>query len=528
MEAPQITPISLRELIKRAALAVSIDIPSQVLVQGVTMDSRQVGRDTIFVACAGMQTDGHLFIPDAVKNGAVAVVGTKPLERIGVPYVLVADGRLAYARLSAALYDFPARKMTMIGVTGTDGKTTTTSLIYHILKAAGKRAGMISTVSAVIGDVSLDTGFHVTTPDAGDVQRYLAFMLEAGITHVVLEATSHGLAQGRVEACEFDVGVVTNITHEHLDFHGSYEAYRAAKARLFAMLAETAEKPGGNLRIAILNMDDQSFEYLAKEVRVPSITYGLSMETDFQAGEVVCDLEGTRFTVTSKDHHFWIESPLIGDYNVSNILAAVAVSVGCLGVEPSLAQTGVAALKAIPGRMERIDLGQNFIAIVDFAHTPNALKSALTAVRRLGTGKIIAVFGSAGLRDREKRRLMAETSIELADITILTAEDPRTESIHDILEEMACGANRRGGNEGESYWRIPDRREAIRFALRLAKPGDVVMCCGKGHEQSMCFGTTEYAWDDRIALQAALAEYLGLPGPVMPILPEIAYKISEK
>lgn len=485
------------------------------------MDSRQVQPGNIFIACDGMSVDGHAFIAAAVQNGATAVVGTRPIEGLDVPYIRVEDSRLAYARLAAALYDFPARKMTVVGVTGTDGKTTTTNLIYHILKAEGLRAGMISTVSAVIGEDNLDTGFHVTTPDAGDVQRYLALMVQAGMTHVILEATSHGLAQRRVDACEFDLGVVTNITHEHLDFHGSYENYRSAKTRLFSMLAETLPKANGNPRTAILNMDDASYSYLAGEVRVNALSYGMAAGADFRAVDVECDLDGTRFRIVMKDGEIQVASPLIGIYNVSNISAAVTATVGGLGIKAASAQAGVAALKNLPGRMERIDFGQDFTAIVDFAHTPNALKSALTAIRPLAKGRIIAVFGSAGLRDREKRRLMAETSIALADISVLTAEDPRSESVYDILEEMAGGAEKRGGREGQDFLRIPDRREAIRYAVRLAKPGDVVVCCGKGHEQSMCFGSVEYAWDDRTALSAALAEYFGVSGPSMPVLPDL-------
>lgn len=521
MEAPHFSPVSLSVLLEQTGIAIPKGLSAHIFVRDITMDSRRVKPGGLFVAWDGMQADGHLHISDAVAGGAVAVIGTKPITEPGVPYIQVKDSRSAYAWLSAAFYGFPARKLTVIGVTGTDGKTTTTNLIYKILQAAGERVGMISTVSAIIGDAAVDTGFHVTTPDAGDVQRYLALMVQEGMTHAVLEATSHGLAQGRVEACEFDVGVVTNITHEHLDFHGSYAAYRSAKARLFNMLAETKDKASGNPRTAVLNLDDQSYDYLASLVGTPVITYGRNPRADFHSEDRRCDWDGTHFTISTTSGCFPVESPLIGEYNVANILAAVTATVGGLGVTPAAAQAGVADLKSIPGRMERIDAGQDFIAMVDFAHTPNALRSALTAVRPLTAGKIIAVFGSAGLRDREKRRLMAETAIELADRTVLTAEDPRTESIHTILAEMANGAAARGGIEGETFWRVPDRREAIRFGLSLAEPGDVVICCGKGHEQSMCFGSVEYAWDDRTALQAALANYLGQPGSAMPDLPDV-------
>lgn len=517
-----IRPQALDALFRRIPVEVlsPVDIPS-LLVQGICMDSRQAFPGCLFVALPGTTTDGHRYIPQAIERGAVAIVGTQPLEAHSwpVPYIQVRDARRALAYLSAALYDFPARALTVVGVTGTDGKTTTTNLIYQILLAAGIRAGMISTVNAVIGDQVLDTGFHVTTPEAPDVQRYLAQMRAAGLTHAVIEATSHGLAQERVTACEFDIAVVTNITHEHLDFHGSYESYREAKGRLFRFLEETVTKPQGNPRLAVLNRDDSSFAYLDALVKTPKVSYSLHPGADIWAEHVRHHSDGLVFQVHLKNQTFEIRSRLIGDYNVANILAALAATVEGLGVTPLAAQSGVWNLTHIPGRMERIDMGQDFLAIVDFAHTPNALRRALETVRRLTSGRVIAVFGSAGLRDREKRHLMAEVSAQLADITILTAEDPRTESLSGILEVMVRAAVAQGAVEGQTVFSIPDRGEAIRLGVRLARPGDVVIALGKGHEQSMCFGETEYPWDDRVAMRAALAERLGISGYVMPYLP---------
>lgn len=498
---------------------------SDIPVTGIVLDSRQVEPGNIFVALTGIHSDGHLYIHDAIQRGAAAIVGSQPMPDMPVPYLRVDDTRRALSYLSAAFFDLPARNLIVIGVTGTDGKTTTANLIFHILQAAGIRAGMISTVNALIGDKTLDTGFHVTTPEAPDVQRYLSQMAAEGLTHVVLEATSHGLAQQRVAACDFDLGVVTNITHEHLDFHGSYEAYRAAKGRLFTSLAETPPKPRGNFRTAIVNRDDSSYPYIVDLIsakRLPPIsliTYGLHPEAKIRAADIKPTPKGLQFTVIGPDFHAPIGSSLLGDYNVSNILAAIAVTVAGMGVEADAAVEGVASLKSIPGRMETFDFGQDFQAIVDFAHTPNALRRVLQAARLMTQGRVIAVFGSAGLRDREKRRMMAEISAELADLTVLTAEDPRTESLDGILAEMAAGAESRGGVEGKTFWRVPDRGDAIRFAIAKARPEDVVLSCGKGHEQSMCFGEVEYLWDDRIAMQAALAEYLGLDGPKMPYLP---------
>ncbi len=503
------------------------DIP----IGGISIDSRTVKPGHLFVAIKGGFSDGHDYISNAIDNGAVAIVGDRDIKGLSVPYIRLENSRRALTWIAGAFYDWPGRKLTVIGVTGTDGKTTTTNLIYQILLAAGIKAGMISTVNAVVGDEVLDTGFHVTTPDAHDVQHYLAKMVDAGLTHVVLETTSHGWAQYRVDACEFDIGAVTNITHEHMDEHGSYENYRAAKARLFSSLEKTSEKPQGNPRLAVINRDDlKSFDFLNDVIKVRKINYGLGEGPDVRAVDIAYSPSGIQFNATTRDFSVPVSSKLVGAYNVSNCLAALTAMVYGLKIKPEIAAQGIALLEEIPGRMERIDMGQNFTAIVDFAHTPNALKVALEAAREMlsplpmgeqakATGRIVAVFGSAGLRDKAKRRMMAERSTELADLTVLTAEDPRTESLDGILEEMAAGAKSKGGREGETFWRIPDRGEAIRFALSLAREGDIILYCGKGHEQSMCFGTREHLWDDRTAMRAALSELLGMEGPKMPYLP---------
>ena len=500
-----------------------------IQITGIAIDSRVVKQGDLFVAMQGGTVDGHNYIQKAINNGAVAIVGEKDLDGFNVPYIRLDNTRHALTWLASAFYHFPARQLTVIGVTGTDGKTTTSNIIYKILIAAGIKAGMISTVNAVIGDKVLDTGFHVTTPDAHDVQKYLAQMVEAGLTHVVLETTSHGWAQHRVDACEFDIAVVTNITHEHMDEHGSYENYRAAKARLFESLTWTKEKKQGNPRLAVINRDDEkSFDFLNNFITTNKINYGLDENADVQAEKVEYTPAGIKFEValnnlrvvnlglTSKQE---IRSKLVGSYNVSNCLAAFTATVYGLGIKPEIAAQGIASLDGIPGRMERIDMGQNFTTIVDFAHTPNALKSAIETARTMSNGRVIAIFGSAGLRDKEKRRMMAEIGAQLADYVILTAEDPRTESLNQILNEMESGIPVEKRSVGKSYWKIPDRGEAIKFAIRLAKSGDIVLSCGKGHEQSMCFGKTEFLWDDRIAMRAALAEFLNVDGVKMQYLP---------
>ena len=417
----------------------------EVQISGISIDSRETSVGNLYLAISGTRVDGHDYIQDAVSKGAALVVGSKPFQDyadLSVPYLEVRDTRQALAQVTAAWFDFPARKMIIIGITGTDGKTTTANLIYQILLAADIKAGLISTVNAVIGDKVLDTGFHVTTPEAQDLQRYLTEMVEVGITHVVLEATSHGLAQKRVSACEFDFGLVTNITHEHLDFHGGYQEYFNAKAELLRLVSGSAQKKEGDNKLVILNKDDQSFKPLKKvagELGLDWACYGLDDKAQFRATEIESQEEGITFNLRGLGQTIPLQTQLPGEYNVYNCLAAAALCSRGLGIEAQQIQQGIRSLSGIRGRMENFDFGQDFMAVVDFAHTPNALRAALEAARKMTEGRVIAVFGSAGLRDREKRRLMAEVSADLADRTILTAEDPRSESLEDILEEMASG-----------------------------------------------------------------------------------------
>lgn len=494
-----------------------LDLSDDAEVFGIAVDSRKVAEGDVFVATSD-RIDGHQYIQSAIESGAVAIVGSKELE-LEVPFVRVEDCRDALAHISTEFYDNPADELILIGVTGTDGKTTTVNIIFSILKAAGIETGMISTVNAVIGTKALDTGFHVTTPEIFDVMVYLRQMVDAGLTHAVLETTSHGLASKRVNADDFDIGVLTNITHEHLDFHGSFEEYRDAKAKLFVGLGQNKRKSDLIKPLAVLNADDDNFAHLEGICNVGKIVYGINKTASLTAKDIVNNADKLSFKIVGPDLNIEINTSLIGNYNVSNILAAVGATMYGLGVSSADVVRGIADMEGIRGRMERVDMSQDFISIVDFAHTPNALESALKAGREITDGKVIAVFGSAGLRDKEKRKLMAEVSAEFADVSILTAEDPRTESLESILEEMAQGAISKGCIEGENMFRVADRGAAIKKAVAIANAGDLVLVLGKGHEQSMCFGEVEYAWDDVTALKAALAEYLKTDGPEIPYLP---------
>jgi UDP-N-acetylmuramoyl-L-alanyl-D-glutamate--2,6-diaminopimelate ligase len=483
------------------------DLGPHLEITDLTNDSRQVQPGSLFIAYEGRQQDLHRYLPAAVDRGAVVAVVERADPQLQIPQIVVPDGREAWAWLAAAWEDHPSRSLRVIGVTGTDGKTTTMNLIASVLDALGLPYGMITTLGARIGLREVDTGEHVTTPDAPVVQRFLREMVEEGMQVALLETTSHALAQHRVTGVSYDIAVVTNITHEHLDEHGSLENYRAAKRSLFEGLCEGYRKPGVP-KIAVFNGDDSSFDYLSPLPADTRLIYGIeSPNAQIRAESIRFARDGTRFTAMTPGGNFAVHSPLLGRFNVYNILAALATGLALGGDVPQL-QEGIAALQVVKGRMEPIDEGQDFLAIVDFAHTPVSLENALATAREMTGGRVISVFGSAGLRDRAKRGMMGEISARLADLTVITAEDPRTESVEEISEEIAAGAERGGAERDRDYVIIHDRAEAIRYAVSVARAGDVVIACGKGHEPSMCYGTTEHPWSEHTAMRAALRKRL--------------------
>ena len=392
------------------------------------------------------------------------------------------------ALFSLFYFRYPAKDLKVIGVTGTDGKTTTVHLINFILKRAKKRSAFISSVGAQIGDQEIETGFHVTTPSSFSLQKLLKKIKDLNFEYVVLEATSHGLDQHRLLGCHFFIGVVTNITHEHLDYHQTFKKYLAAKAKLFR-----------GVKFAVLNRDDESFNYLSSKCKPSSraqvegaqsakvITYGIKNKADF----------------TPKTFPF--KTSLPGEYNQANCLAAIAVA-KALGFEDELIREAIRDFPGVPGRMEKIDEGQDFSLYVDFCHTPNALLQTLETLKKQSTesSQLIVVFGSAGLRDKDKRPMMGEIASQKADLAILTAEDPRTEDVNKIIKEIAEGCQKAGGIEGKTFFKVPDRKEAIKLAVNKAKKSDLVVICGKGHEKSMCFGKKESPWSDQEEARKAL------------------------
>jgi UDP-N-acetylmuramoyl-L-alanyl-D-glutamate--2,6-diaminopimelate ligase len=489
----------------------------------LTETTGEVTPGACFIARVRETSDGHPFIGLAIKNGAKVILAQKSLNDIdviipdGVIYLQVQDTAVASAWLAAAWEGFPSRNLLIIGITGTDGKTSTANILLSILRAENIPTGLLSTTRVVIGSLEEPLALHVTTPEAPVVQHLLRRMVDAGLTHCILEATSHGLAQHRVGAIDFDLAVVTNITHEHLDYHGDYDHYLASKSRLFKNLtADTWQTTTNNqakhdqVKTAVLNRDDASFESLSTIPAPRQLNYAIDSPADIMATDIEYAGDKTQFTLrfNKKSSPFWpaklsISSPLRGRFNIYNSLAAATAGMA-VGVGAEALLKGLEQLEPIDGRMEQINRGQSYTVIVDFAHTPNALAQAIEAARKITEGRIITVFGSAGKRDIVKRRQMAQISAQHADLTVLTAEDPRTDSLEDILQTMSDSCRLAGGIQDQTFWSIPDRGQAIYFALSLAETEDLVLVCGKGHEQSMCFGTIEYPWDDRTAVKTAL------------------------
>ncbi|MBN2017444.1 MAG: UDP-N-acetylmuramoyl-L-alanyl-D-glutamate--2,6-diaminopimelate ligase [Candidatus Cloacimonetes bacterium] len=471
----------------------------------ICVDSRSAEKGYLFVAIKGVDVDGHEFIEKAVENGVGAIMledETFMPAEVSVPVLKVKNSRKALAHLAAAFYGFPARKLIVIGVTGTDGKTTTSTLIHHILNEAGHKTGLITSINAVIGDRILETGFHTTTPDALSLQKYLAEMVDAGSEYAVIETSSHGLAQYRVEACEYDIAALTNITSEHLDYHRSREEYIQVKAHLFELLSLSSKK-NDIPKISILNKDDPSYENFHKHQADMHISFGIKKNADYKAEDVMQN-EKLRFSVHATGKTLRIESPLLGTYNVYNILAAIAVA-RSQNISWDVIVRAVSSLRTIKGRMENVLHKQgNFMVIIDFAHTANALEQALLATRSFTKGKIHVVFGSAGLRDVQKRREMGKVAGRFADRIYITTEDPRTESIDDIIQEIAAGCIQEGRKEGIDFFKIPDREKAIEKAIISAHNGDTVITCGKAHETTMCYGIEETPWSEYDAAQKAL------------------------
>jgi len=477
------------------------DLPDRE-VPAVAHDSRKVVPGSLFVAVRGFHSDGHQFIPQAVRRGAIAVVAEEgsdagPFE--GVPVIRVRDSRKALARLAAEFYGYPSRKMRLVGITGTKGKTTTSYLVKSVIEAGGRTAGLIGTIDYRIGNRVYPA--PNTTPESLDLQALLAEMADLKTGYCVMEVSSHALALGRTDGCLFEAAAFTNLAHDHLDFHETLDDYFQAKLLLFTGL--------GPDKTAVVNIDDERSAEIVKHTKARVITFGFSGNADVRpTGNVGHSISGLTFTARTPAGDVAIQSPLVGKHNIYNILTAVGLCAG-LGFSPGTISAGIRRMQSVPGRMEKVDEGQPFGVLVDYAHTEGSLVSLLDAVREIAAGRVITVFGCGGDRDRTKRPKMGAAALNGSDVVIVTSDNPRTEDPLAIIAEIEGGMSSAGtrvssldgtqmGVSGKTpYLVIPDRREAIAGAVGIAGPGDVVVLAGKGHEDYQIIGETKVHFDDR-------------------------------
>jgi UDP-N-acetylmuramoyl-L-alanyl-D-glutamate--2,6-diaminopimelate ligase len=462
----------------------------EIAVEDIQYDSRLVTPGCLFAALRGWYVDGHGYVRGAIERGAAAVLIDREIDD-GIPSIRVTDTRSALSPVAAEFFGHPSRKLSVIGITGTDGKTTTSYLTDAILSKAGVTTGVIGTVSVKIADHIVQHETRQTTPESLEIQRLLRDMVDAGVQWAILEATSHGLAQHRLDDVAFDIAAVTNITHEHLEFHKTIENYRAAKAILFDRVSAT----GGR---AVVNLDDEGARgVIPHAVGTTLLTYSTeSNSADLLANKIQIGLHGTTFDVRYQGTTVIFESPLIGGFNVENALCATGIAL-LAGLDLDQIASGLRTAPAIPGRMERVEEGQPFTVIVDYAHTPDSLQKLMILLRQLSPrSNIIAVSGSAGERDIAKRALQGAVSARLADFSVFTTEDPRFEDATAIIDQIAAGAAETGARPSKNYVTIVDRTEAIAAAIDRANPGDVVLLAGKGHERSIIWGAEKLPWNE--------------------------------
>ncbi len=453
-------------------------------VRALAYDSRRVTPGSLFFAVVGDHTDGHRFVDAAIAAGAMGVVVEAERPGIGVPQLVVANSRHALADAADLWFGEPTRALETIGVTGTNGKTTVAWLVTQLLIGAGRRPGLLGTVWQRVGDETTDNLSRATTPEALELQELLAAMVAAGNDTAVIESSSHGLAQGRTRNCRYRSGIVTNLTHEHLEFHGTFEAYRAAKA----LLVEEAP-------LAILNRDDPSYDFFRERARDRVVSFGAHAEADVRGTLVAERPAGSTVSVLAPGWSGQLEIPLVGAFNIENALAAFAWAVGS-GIDPDVAVGALASARSVAGRMEPVDEGQPFGVVVDYAHSPDALQKVLRVLRPVTAGRLAVVFGSAGERDTTKRAVMGRIAAEVADLAYVTDEDPRGEDPDALNAEIASGARAAGARDGENLWVINDRRRAIAEAVAAARPGDTLLLAGKGHEHSIVYADGPAWWDE--------------------------------
>ncbi len=490
----------MRKRLKRlAALIEGAQIigDPDTIVTDIVQDSRQASRGAMFVAMQGAHVDGHSFIPEVIKKGAAVIMTEQAIEPpAGTAVLKVPALDAALQIVVPAFWGYPGRQLRMIGITGTNGKTTTSYLIHAILREAGHKTGLIGTIQILIGDKKLPV--HNTTPNVVDLQRILATMVDEGMEYAVMEVSSHALDQDRVAGCEFDTAVFTNLTQDHLDYHKTMENYRQTKAKLFAGLA-AGTKPG---KTAVVNIDDEAGAFMLEHTTAERITYAIKAEkADLRAVEVRLHASGADFAVQGGFGRIKLQLAITGLFNVYNVLGAVGAALA-EEIPLDVIAKALTAFRGVPGRFELIDCGQPFAVVVDYAHTPDGLENILRTAREITPHHIITVFGCGGDRDRTKRPIMGRIAAELSDAVIATSDNPRSEDPTSILAEVMTGVREKIGNKAVEA--IPDRRQAIFVAIAMAQPGDTVIIAGKGHEDYQILKDKTIHFDDREVARAAL------------------------
>ncbi|GFP20804.1 UDP-N-acetylmuramoyl-L-alanyl-D-glutamate--2,6-diaminopimelate ligase [Candidatus Hakubella thermalkaliphila] len=477
-----------------------IEGPTTVDISGISFSSQEVLPGHLFVAIRGFRQDGHSFVPEAVSKGARAVLvqswqeGLKEITQIAVP-----DTRRALARVSCQFYDHPSHRVRVVGITGTNGKTTTCFLSEAVLRSGGYRTALFGTVTYRIDDVEFPGSR--TTPESLTLNQFLDHMSTRGVDVCVMEVSSHGVALRRVDFLSFETVVFTNLSQDHLDFHGTMDRYFAVKRSLFV------DKDGQffTVKNAVINIDDEHGRQLVRDTHLPTLTFSFEHAADIRARQAVITEKGTCFVLNIGGEEIEIKTSLSGNFNIYNILAAAGAG-HWAGISLDRIKAGIESVTEIPGRFQRIDLGQRFTVVVDYAHTPHGLENAIRAARRITQGRLITVFGCGGDRDRGKRPLMGSASGELSDFTIITSDNPRSEGPLKIIEEIEKGIRATPGRD--RYLVVEDREEAIRRAIGMARAGDFVLIAGKGHERVQEFAGYEIEFDDREVAQRVLAESL--------------------
>ncbi|MGB8954776.1 MAG: UDP-N-acetylmuramoyl-L-alanyl-D-glutamate--2,6-diaminopimelate ligase [Tumebacillaceae bacterium] len=471
-----------------------------VTIESITTDSRSAAPGSLFVALRGYTVDGHDYVQKAVEAGASAVVVEQAIEGLAAPQVVVRDTRAAIAVLASVFYRHPSKKMKLIGITGTNGKTTTTFLIDRVLQDAGFKTGLIGTIIARIGDEEIE--MVNTTPEALELQTMFKRMHDIGTQYVVMEVSSHAVELKRVAGIDFHTAIFTNLTQDHLDYHETMEAYRHAKSKFFSQLGSTYADDLADNKFAIVNVDDPEADFFIAASMAQGITYGIDNPSDVRATNVQIKAEGVSFSVESYAGTLDFHLQMTGKFSVYNALAAIAA---CLveGISLQQIKESLESVAGVNGRFERVRAGQDFQVIVDYSHTPDSLENAMKTVREFAKGNVYCIVGCGGDRDAGKRPIMAKIAADYADLAILTSDNPRTEDPERILDDMEAGV---AGMQGR-YVRITDRTVAIKFAVEKAKADDVILIAGKGHETYQIIGRTKHHFDDReVAAQAIRGE----------------------